>query len=279
MSEYTSYRVGGPADCLVFPVNADDLKNVLGWCRREDRPYFILGNGTNLLVRDGGIRGCVISLARLRGLEAEGGDAVLARAGDPLGSLVEFACRRKLAGLEFAAGIPGSVGGALFMNAGAFRGEMKGVVECVRFMDAAGKIFTRSNEECGFAYRSISMPNGEVILDARFRLKTGDGEKIRARIDEILKMRRARHPYDLPSAGSVFKNPSAEPAGRLIEAAGLKGARCGDAQVSEKHANFIVNRGRATAGDILALMKTVQERVFREKGIRLDPEIRIVGED
>ncbi len=165
------------------------------------------------------------------------------------------------------------------MNAGAFQGELKGVVECVRFMDAAGKIFTRSNEECRFAYRSIYMQNGEVILDARFRLKTGDGGKIRTRIDEILKMRRARHPYDLPSAGSVFKNPSTEPAGRLIEATGLKGTRRGDAQVSEKHANFIVNRGGATAADILALMRIVQEKVFRVKGIRLEPEIRIVGED
>jgi UDP-N-acetylmuramate dehydrogenase len=279
MSEYTSYRVGGPADCLVFPADADDLKKILGWCRLENRPYFLLGNGTNLLVRDGGIRGCVVSLSRLTGIEEDGDCIVRAGAGEPLGRLVEFACRRNLAGLEFAAGIPGSVGGALVMNAGAFQGEMKGVVECVRFMDAAERVFTRTNEGCRFAYRYMYMQNGEVILEGRFRLKRDGEEEIRTRIDEIIKKRMARHPYDLPSAGSVFKNPSAEPAARLIEGAGLKGTTIGGAQVSEKHANFIVNCGRARAQDVLALIRLVQDRVFQEKGIRLEPEIRIVGEE
>ncbi len=280
MSEYTSYRVGGPADCLALPASVDDLKKILEWCRQESRRYFILGNGTNLLVRDGGIRGLVISLSRaLVGIKSEPDGEVRARAGEPLARLVEFACRKGLAGLEFAAGIPGSIGGALFMNAGAFHGEMKGVIECVRFMDVAGSEFSRSNDECKFAYRSMLMQDGEVILEGKFRLRE-DGEKaVRQRVDGILKQRMAKHPYDFPSAGSVFKNPPGHPAGKLIEASGLKGRRIGDAEVSTKHANFIINRGTARAREILELIRIVQERVFQEKGIRLEPEIRIIGED
>jgi len=283
LSDYTSFHVGGPADSLIFPADLEDLYKILQWCLREKVPCFVLGNGTNLLVRDGGIRGLVISLSRvLGGIEVVGKDAdglVRSGAGEALGKLVEFAWKQELAGLEFAAGIPGTVGGALFMNAGAFQGEMKDVVESVRFMDAAGKIFTRNREECKFSYRSMFLRNGEVILEGRLRLKKGNVQEIRNRGEEIIRKRLAKHPYDLPSAGSVFKNPPQGPAGKLIEEVGLKGMHIGDAQVSEKHANFIVNRGRARAQDILALIQRIREKVFHEKGIVLETEIRIVGED
>ncbi len=283
MSEYTSFRVGGPADSLVFPADLEDLQHISRWCLQEKIPCFVLGNGTNLLVRDGGIRGLVISLSRLPGgieAAARGLDGLVrAGAGEILGKLVEFAWRQELAGLEFAAGIPGTVGGALFMNAGAFQGEMKDVVESVRFMDASGNIFTRNRNECKFSYRSMFLQNGEVILEGRLRLKKGNAQEIRTRGEEIIRRRLAKHPYDLPSAGSVFKNPPEGPAGKLIEEVGLKGMRIGDAQVSEKHANFIVNRGRARAGDILALIERIREKVCQEKGILLETEIRIVGAD
>ena len=284
MSEYTSFRVGGKVDYIAFPEGREDLQGILEWCRQQGIPTFILGNGTNLLVRDGGIRGMAISLSRgfLRVEELERGperSLVLAEGGQSLGKLVEFSWKKGLAGLEFAAGIPGSVGGALFMNAGAFRGEMKDILDSVRLLRPGGLVSERRREEWKFDYRSMGLEKGEVILGGKFRLKVEDGQAVKDRIEEIMRQRMSKQPYDLPSAGSVFKNPPQGPAGRLIEEAGLKGLRIGDAQISEKHANFIVNRGQARAKDILALIELARKKVLQEKGVWLETEIQIIGED
>lgn len=284
MSRFTSWQVGGPVDYLAFPADLQDLAEILRWCRGEEVPYFVLGNGTNLLVRNGGLRAMAISLVRaFRRMEevqeCQEGAVVRAEAGAPLSELVEFCCRKELAGLEFAAGIPGSVGGALFMNAGAFRGEVKDVLAALDLVEPGGEMREKRREELSPAYRSMGLAKGEMILAGSFHLRRGDGAQIRSRVEDFLAGRRARHPLDLPSAGSVFKNPARSPAGKLIEETGLKGRRRGGAEVSEKHGNFIVNRGGATAGDILALIEEVQKRVFEAKGVWLEPEVRILGED
>ncbi len=284
MAQYTSFRVGGEVDYLAFPTDRSDLQRILSWARESRLAYFILGNGTNLLVRDGGIRGVGISLSRgfdgLRQLERNSsGSQILAGAGASLQSLVQFTMDERLAGLEWAAGIPGSVGGALRMNAGAFQGEMKDHLVYLEIMNGQGRSRQMEREALSFSYRSLDLSSMAVILSGVFRLPLGDGTAIRAKIEDFLQRRKARQPLDLPSAGSVFKNPRQGPAGRLIEEAGLKGLAIGDAQVSEKHANFIVNRGKARAKDILALIDQVQEKVFQTKGIWLELEIQVMGEE
>ena len=283
MSAYTSFQVGGRVDYLAFPEDSADLREILRWCQQKGIPYFVLGNGTNLLVRDGGIRGLALSLARgfLRVEEVEGPEKnlILAEAGGPLSRLVEFSRRKGRTGLEFAAGIPGTVGGAIFMNAGAFRGEMKEVLHTVCLMDAEGNVVEKGKNELKFSYRFLELSRGEIILGGKFRLLPEKDRRIGDKIEENLRWRKARQPWHFPSAGSVFKNPAQGPAGKLIEETGLKGLRIGDAQVSEQHANFIVNRGKARAQDILALVAKIREKVFQEKGIWLEMEIQVVGED
>ena len=284
MSEYTSFRVGGPVDYLVFPADLEALRKTLQWCRREKLAYFILGNGTNLLVKDGGIRGMAISLSRgfREVTELERGpkeSLIFAEAGEPLSKLLEFSWEKNLTGLEWAAGIPGTVGGALFMNAGAFAGEMKDGLQSLRLMDSEGNLMEKGKEELSFSYRSLELKKGWVILGGKFKLKIGNGQAIRSKMEEFLQKRVAKQPLNLPSAGSVFKNPSRVAAGKLIEEVGLKGTRIRDAQISEKHANFIVNRGQARARDILTLAEWVREKVFQERGLRLEMEIQVVGED
>jgi len=284
MSAYTSFRVGGRVDYLAFPSDIQDLQEILRRCNQQGVRYFVLGNGTNLLVRDGGIRGMAISLSRgfLRVEEVGGGpgeNLILAEAGGPLGKLVEFSSEKGLTGLEFAAGIPGTVGGAIFMNAGAFKEEMKGVLHSVRLMDPEGNISEKGKNELRFSYRSLEVEKGEVILGAQFSLRPENGQRVKAKVEENIRWRKTKQPWDLPSAGSVFKNPVQGPAGRFVEEAGLKGSRIGDAQVSEQHANFIVNRGKARARDILTLVEIIREKVFKEKGVWLETEIQVVGED
>ncbi|MDI6755073.1 MAG: UDP-N-acetylmuramate dehydrogenase [Thermodesulfobacteriota bacterium] len=284
MSDYTSFRVGGQVDCLVYPADVPDLQNILRWCNQQGVRHFILGNGTNLLVRDGGIRGMAISLSNgFRQIKEAGRgpeeNLIFAAAGGPLGNLVDFSSEKGLTGLEFAAGIPGTVGGAIFMNAGAFRGEMKEVLHSVKLMDSAGQVSEKGREALRFSYRSMELGKGEIILGGQFQLRAGNGQEVQAKIEENIRRRKAKQPWDLPSAGSVFKNPDGGPAGRLIEEAGLKGCRIGDAQVSEKHANFIVNRGKAKAKDILTLVEKVRQKVFQEKGVWLELEIQVIGED
>jgi UDP-N-acetylmuramate dehydrogenase len=284
LSQYTSFGVGGPVDYLVFPSNPEDLQKTLKWCRREKVHYFFLGNGTNLLVRDGGVRGMAISLSRAfqEILELERGekDVLLqAGAGESLGRFLEVACEKGLAGMEWAAGIPGSMGGALFMNAGAFRGEMKDPLQSLRLMDAEGNLIEKRKEELQFSYRAVDLKKGWAILGGKFSLRIGTPQAIRSKMDEFLQKRMAKQPLHFPSAGSVFKNPSRVTAGQLIEEVGLKGTRLRDAQISEKHANFIVNLGRARARDILSLAEWARDKVFQEKGVKLEMEIQVIWED
>lgn len=284
MARHTSFAVGGEVDLFALPEDLEDLRAIVQWCRENGVAYFILGNGTNLLVRDGGIRGMAISLARgfCRMVElacGSEGSMVLAEAGQSLGTLVQFATEKGLSGLEWAAGIPGTVGGALFMNAGAFGGEMKDLVHSARILDQEGNLAECNGASIRFGYRRMDLPEGGVILSGTFRLQAESRRWVKSRVQEILRRRMDKQPAHLPSAGSVFKNPEGFAAGRLIEESGLKGSRIGNAQVSEKHANFIVNLGGASARDISGLIANVQERVLQEKGIRLEMEIQVIGEE
>jgi len=281
MRLHTSFRIGGPADFLVTVVSVSELARLLTLCRAEGVPVLVIGRGTNLLVRDGGIRGVVVRLAG-EFLEVRFGDRrAVAGAAVGLGELAWECGRRGLAGLEFAEGIPGSVGGAVVMNAGAYGREMKDVVE------SAGVIRPGSDTpevaaaaELGFRYRGSRLQDeGWTVTWACFRLDSDDRAAIERRMEELAARRRMKQPLDLPSAGSVFKRPPGYYAGTLIERSGCRGLRVGDAQVSELHAGFIVNLGRATARDVLTLIGLVRERVLTETGVALEPEIRIVGED
>jgi len=279
---HTSIGVGGGIDLLLFPEDQRELMSVIEYLRKRQIPFLPVGNWTNLIVRDGGFRGALVSLARLRSLthrdEGDGRVLLLAGAGCPLSELVNLAMREALTGTEFCAGIPGSVGGAIRMNAGAYGGEIKDIVESVHLLDASGVVRTARREELPFAYRTLDLPAETIIIGAAIRLRRGETEKIAGRVREIIGMRKEKHPLEFRNAGSVFKNPLDCPAGRLIEEAGLKGIRIGDAQVSEKHANFIVNRGHATAAEILHLVALVRQRVFEKTGRTLDTEVQIIGE-
>ncbi len=287
LGRHTSFRIGGPADMFVSPSDRDDLITLLRYIKQKDLAHFILGGGTNLLVRDGGFRGVVINVQRMNAIRIEreyhavGGTfiTVYAEAGAMLSKLLSFATEEGLTGLEFAVGIPGTIGGALCMNAGTAEGEMGDIVDSVTMISPAGEVITKGREQMEFGYRSARVPAGQVIVDAKVILRRGDKAKIMARVKELMDTRRQRQPWGQPSAGSVFKNPQDEAAGKLIESAGLKGKTVGGAQVSDKHANFIVNTGNARAADVLALMEFVKNAVLEHRGVRLEPEITIIGED
>jgi UDP-N-acetylmuramate dehydrogenase len=287
LSRHTSFGIGGPADILVYPADRDDLITVLKDIRRQGINYFILGSGTNLLVRDGGFRGAAISLQRMNTIKIEreyrsiGGSfaAVRVEAGASLAKLLSFAVEEGLAGMEFAAGIPGTVGGAICMNAGTASGEIGDVVESVNMLSSEGELISRGREEMEFGYRTSMIPEGHLVIEVQIVLRREDKDRIQVRVKELLDKRHKQQPLGRPNAGSMFKNPQEESAGKLIESAGLKGKSVGDAQVSEKHANFIVNRGNATAAQVLALMDMVIKTVLDVHGIRLEPEIKIIGED
>jgi len=287
LSVHTSYAIGGPADILAHPADQKDLILLLQAIKTQKLRYFVLGGGTNLLVRDGGFRGVMVSLQRMHAIKVEreyrsiGGSFVVicAEAGASLVKLLSFSVEQGLTGLEFAAGIPGSVGGAVCMNAGTSLGEIGDIVESVTLISPDGVLSTRSAEEMEFGYRTASIPEGHLVLEVRVVLRHDDKEKIKARIKVLLNTRKQRQPWGLPNAGSVFKNPQEESAGMLIESAGLKGRKIGGAQVSEKHANVIVNTGKAKAADVLELMEIVKEKVLEVSGVRLEPEIKIIGED
>jgi UDP-N-acetylmuramate dehydrogenase len=287
LSKHTSFGIGGPADFFVYPADREDLKVLLQAIKDQHLQHFILGSGTNLLVRDGGFRGVVISLRRMNTVSVEreyrsigGTFAVLyAEAGAPLTKLLSVAVKEGLTGLEFAAGIPGTVGGAVRMNAGTALGEIGDIIDSVTLLSPEGELVTRSREEMGFGYRTSSVPEGYLVLDIRVALRRDAQPKVETRVAELLTTRMERQPQGSPNAGSIFKNPNEKSAGTLIESAGLKGRTVGGAQVSEKHANFIVTTGAASASNVLALMDIVKQTVLDVHGVRLEPEIKIIGED
>ena len=276
LRDYTSFKIGGPADVLVEPADIEDVCLVVQQARARKVPFFVLG-GTNLLVRDGGIRGIVISLARLRRIEEEPGFILYAEGGVGMPTLIGYAVRHSLAGLEWAAGIPGTVAGCVVMNAGTKLGEMKNSIKAVRMVNMNGQTVDIPAAQMKFEYRRALLPRG-IVVGVWVQLRHGVRSEIERMVKDYLRYRRDTQPLALPSAGCVFKNPSSDSAGRLIEAAGLKGTRVGDAEVSTKHGNFIVNRGRACAADVIALIAKVRSAIRRRTGVRLDLELKIVGE-
>lgn len=277
MVEHTTFRIGGPADVFVTPGNAKEIAQVLDLCKELDEPYFVLGRGSDLLVSDAGYRGVIVSLVRLNKLELHG-TQVICGAGVTLKKVAAFARDDSLTGLEFASGIPGSVGGAVFMNAGAYGGETADVVSSIRALNPEGKLATYRNAELEFGYRqSLVRRVGLIVLEVTYSLKLGDKEQIQATMNGLAQRRREKQPLEYPSAGSTFKRPKGYFAGKLITDAGLKGYRVGNACVSEKHAGFVVNLGGATAKDIHAVIEHVQDEVQRQFGVHLEPEVRFLG--
>ncbi len=279
MDRHTTFRIGGPADILVMPESAAEIRECIEICRRAEVPYYIIGNGSNILVGDGGIRGLVIEIGDgMSGVTVDGG-RIRAGAGTKLSHLARRAMEAGLSGLEFAGGIPGSFGGAVFMNAGAYGGEMRQVIETVDVLTADGRELSIPGEEMDFGYRrSIVSEKGYIVLGAAVKLERKDPEEIRALMDDLAERRISKQPLNYPSAGSTFKRPEGYFAGKLIEDAGLKGFRTGGAMVSEKHCGFVINAGGATAADVRAVMAHVQEEVERTAGVRLEPEVRLIGE-
>ena len=283
MSKHTTFRIGGPAALMALPRTMEEVQTVLKTAAELGVEPFFLGNGSDLLVADRGYPGFIVKLAG----EFEeicfcpapkGGTPQLTAGGAALlSTLSKTALHWGLTGLEFAGGIPGSVGGAVTMNAGAYGGEMAQVLESVTFLDEAGEVCTLPVSECGFGYRkSIFSQRKCLILRARFRLEQGDGYAIKARMDELTAKRREKQPIDLPSAGSMFKRPPGHFAAALIDQCGLKGLTVGGAQVSEKHAGFVVNRGGATCADVLELVRQVKEEVLRQTGVELEMEVKVL---
>ncbi|MBW2028458.1 MAG: UDP-N-acetylmuramate dehydrogenase [Deltaproteobacteria bacterium] len=280
MSRFTVAGVGGKVDALCRVRHTAALEDLVVFLTEQHIPYFPLGKGSNVLVTDRGFRGVVIvlegKLSQVEDLE-ESRDKVRAGAGLALGKLLDFCRSRGLGGLEFLAGIPGTVGGAIAMNAGAFGCEFGGLTEEVRVVLPGGESKTLKAAELEFSYRSLSLPKGAIITMATMRLRPGEPERIALKISRNLRSRRERQPLGYPSCGSVFKNPSGDFAGRLIEESGLKGRKAGGAMISPKHANFIVNTGGARARDFLRLMELARRTVKERTGIELEPEIRVIG--
>ena len=279
MSRHTSFRVGGPAARMAFPVNAEQVVLLQGLAEDCGIRPLVIGNGTNLLVSDAGIDNLVIDTSEMNTIHMEeDGVTVTAYAGVSLARLADFACKQGLTGLEFAHGIPGTLGGAVCMNAGAYGGEMKQVIDSVALLDPEEGIRVLSCEEMDFGYRhSLLDEHPEyIVLSASVKLTPGDPETIRETMRELMGKRKASQPLEWPSAGSTFKRPEGYFAAALIDQCGLKGLTVGGAQVSEKHAGFVINQGGATCADVLELIRQVQERVLAEKGVRLEPEVRII---
>ena len=276
LKEYTSFRIGGPADVLVEPDDVENLMRLVAQAHAQKVPLFVLG-GTNLLVRDKGIRGVVVSLAKLRAIKVEEGSVLYAEGGVGMPTLIGYAIRRSLAGLEWAAGIPGTVAGCVVMNAGTRLGEMKDSVKAVRIVTPTGALIDCPARDIEFSYRRAILPSG-VVAGVWLQLQPGVRAKLEKVVKDYLRYRRDTQPLTLPSAGCVFKNPPNDSAGRVVEAVGLKGVRVGDAEVSERHANFIVNRGDASAKDVLALIRKVKVRVYRQTGVKLELELKLIGQ-
>ena len=278
MSGHTTFKVGGPADLMFFPENADQICGAISAARAHGVETLVMGNGSNMLVRDGGFSGLAIVLGdRFSDVRVEG-DILIAQAGAPMARVASAAQQASLTGLEFISGIPGTLGGGCAMNAGAYGGQLSDVLIDAQVL-LGGDVRTMSREEMQMGYRTtLPLREGGVVLSARFQMKKGDGAAILALMKELNARRREKQPLNFPSAGSTFKRPEGHFAGALIEQAGLKGLSVGGAQVSDKHAGFIINTGGATAADIIALIERVQDEVERAFGVRLEPEVRIIGE-
>lgn len=278
MSKFTTFKVGGPAKLLVEPNSVDSLSEILKACKAEDIKPVVLGNGSNVLVRDEGINTVVIVMGEaFSKIEYFGNEMVRAQAGAKVASLCNFCLEYSLSGLEFAYGIPGTVGGAAFMNAGAYGGEMKDVIMVVNHMTLDGERGSFQGSQLDFSYRHSAYVSSDLIITSViFQLSKGNPDAIKTKMTDILGRRRAKQPLEYPSAGSTFKRPEGYFAAALIEECGLKGKAVGGAQVSEKHAGFVINKGGATSEDILSLMDEIKATVLREKGVELEPEVRII---
>ena len=278
MSRHTTFRVGGPADVLIAP-RAEQLAKIIQLCRRREEPFYIIGNGSNLLVGDGGIRGVVIDMTRHVDELLIKGKKITAGAGVMLSRAANLAAEHRLTGMEFAAGIPGTVGGAVTMNAGAYGGEMKDIVDHVMVLDREGNEEKVSVDQLQMGYRTSCIPREEyLVTEVVLTLRFGNADAVRERMNELRKQRAEKQPLEYASAGSTFKRPEDHFAGKLIMDAGLAGHQIGGAAVSEKHCGFIINRGNATAADIRALIEHVQAEVERQFSVVLEPEVRILGE-
>ncbi|EXG85457.1 UDP-N-acetylmuramate dehydrogenase [Clostridium sp. ASBs410] len=279
MRKHTSFRVGGPAACFVIPADEKELAAVMALCRREEVPFFILGNGSNLLVGDEGYDGVVISMDCLNHCQVDKETGVLkAGAGAPLARIALEAYRATLTGFEFAAGIPGTLGGAVVMNAGAYGSEMKEVLRSVRVLTPEGEVRELPADQLSLGYRaSCIIPKQYVVLEAKIRLRDGDEVSIKNRMNELARRRKEKQPLEYPSAGSTFKRPEGHFAGKLIEEAGLRGFSLGGAQVSEKHCGFVINKDGATAADIRNLCEEVKKRVLKNSGVALEMEVKTLG--
>lgn len=279
MSGHTTFRIGGPADYFVMPSSAGEIKRIISLCLEQDVPYYIIGNGSNLLVADKGYRGVIIQIFKnMKDIQVEG-ENIRAQAGALLSKVAAAAYEAGLEGFEFASGIPGTLGGAVRMNAGAYGGEMKQVLKSAEVLTPEGEVLTLPVEEMKMGYRtSIVSRMDYVVLGAEIALREGNKEEIRAKMDELKEKRVSKQPLEFGSAGSTFKRPEGYFAGKLIEDAGLRGFRVGNAQVSEKHCGFVINRGGATAREVAELMETVARRVEENSGVRLEPEVKKIGE-
>lgn len=278
MCRHTTFRVGGPADYFVTPQSVEEIRGILAVCRKENVPYYIVGNGSNLLVGDGGFRGVVLQIFKKMNDVRVEGERVTAQAGVLLSKVASAAYNASLTGLEFAAGIPGTLGGAVRMNAGAYGGEMKDVLKEVTVMTAAGEILVLPAEKLEMGYRtSLVKTKGYLVLSAVIVLEQGNQEAIKARMKELTEQRVSKQPLEFPSAGSTFKRPEGYFAGKLIMDAGLRGYQTGGAQVSEKHCGFVINKDNATAADVCRLLRDVQDKVKEQFGVTLEPEVKFLG--
>lgn len=279
MKLHTTFRVGGPADYFLTPGTGKELAETIACCRAKGVPYYIIGNGSNLLVSDDGYRGAVIQIFKTMSRIEVDGSCIVAQAGALLSQIAAEALEKGLAGFEFAAGIPGTLGGACVMNAGAYGGEMKDVLRQVTVLSKEGRIFTIPAKELELGYRtSIIAKKGYIVLEAVIELRDGDVQEIKALMEELKEKRVTKQPLEFPSAGSTFKRPEGYFAGKLIQDAGLRGFQVGGAQVSEKHCGFVINKDHATAADIAELTRKVSEKVYADSGVRLEPEVRRLGE-
>lgn len=280
MSEHTTFAVGGPADVLVLPKSVKEMSLAIRAARSLELPVTVLGGGSNVLVRDGGIRGVVIQLNQMMKVLSCNGTKILASAGYMMKDVCQFAQEQGLTGIEFACGIPGTLGGAVFMNAGAYGGEMSHVVSRVRTVNSTGGVHTYNAPNLGFSYRqSRFQKSQEFVVEIELTLRQGNKAEIQQAMDDLMQKRRSKQPLEMHSAGSTFKRPPGYFAGTLIDQTGLKGLSCGDAQVSTKHAGFVVNTGHASARDVLQVIHEVQKRVEKAHGVHLEPEVCIIGED